>query len=309
VTPAVDGDPLLVETLTRLRAELALAGMRAITDGVASDGAAPAVVITIARAAASPDSGAVTVEVRVKTPGDRAAVIRQATVTTERGAGDASVLAIRAVELLHATLMQVAATEAAPATAAPPVARASMPSSSSPTERWGIALGAALLQSVAGFGSAFGPAVCVALHPTRSFALGFEAAGPTFSRDLTAATGSASLRQELGLASARWTLGRARRVAPVLSAGVGVYHVHVAGTAAGGGQATTRALWTPMASAGLGLAVALAGPYAVQIDATTLFLKSSPFVEIGSADAGHAGRPLLLFSLTVGRGFSRGAFQ
>jgi hypothetical protein len=233
--------------------------------------------------------------------------VRRVDVSAEQGGGDASVLAIRAVELLRATLMQ-AATEGEPA---PDVesrrdltpSRAPGPPSS-PRRSWGVAIGAALLQSLRGFGSALGPEARVSLRPASGPGVEVTLVGPTFARDLTAPAGSASLRQQLASADATWSFRRRGALVPMASVGIGLYHLRTAGSAPAG-EAVSRTLWAPIVGAGVGLVIVLSATYAVRIDARAMSVQPSPYIQIGGQVAGHAGRPLLLFSVAVERGLPR----
>jgi hypothetical protein len=285
--------------LNRLRAELALEGLRPVSPGGAPNGGPPAALVGMSRAA-----GAIIVDVKVTRPRDETPLLRQAVIAGAPEVGDASVLAIRAVELLRASLMQVAAESKADAESAS-LARGSA------MEADGVSLGGTVLQSFAGFGSAFGPTARVSLRPFSFGApspLGVElqVAGPTFARALTAAAGSASVRQELAAVTASWAFGGMFRLVPMASAGAGLYHVHVAGNASVG-QALSNALWAPFAVAGVGVGVALGARSAVRLDAAALFVQPAPYVQIADTDAGHAGRPLVLLSLTVEGSFPRAA--
>ena len=316
VAPASNGDALIVEALNRLRAELALEGLRPVSPGGAPNGGPPAALVGMSRAA-----GAIIVDVKVTRPRDETPLLRQAVIAGAPEVGDASVLAIRAVELLRASLMQVAAESKADAESASlargsameagGVSRARAPSTEAARGRWRVALGGTVLQSFAGFGSAFGPTARVSLRPFSFGApspLGVElqVAGPTFARALTAAAGSASVRQELAAVTASWAFGGMFRLVPMASAGAGLYHVHVAGNASVG-QALSNALWAPFAVAGVGVGVALGARSAVRLDAAALFVQPAPYVQIADTDAGHAGRPLVLLSLTVEGSFPRAA--
>jgi hypothetical protein len=315
--PAPAGDALILEALNRLRAELTLAGMRAVPSDSPSSPVperapdfvperAPDFVpefatITISRA----DDARVAVAVSVGA-GNSSALVRQTIIGDAQGADGASVLAIRAVELLRATLMQATTVVLPPPPAVrvpEPPGRSTAPSPAAALVlhlRWAVALGPALLRSFAGFGSAVGGTARVSFRPIAPLGIEVQAAGPMWARDLTATAGSASVRQELAFAGVTWFLRDGHRLSPIASAGAGLYHVQVTGHAANG-AAVSGALWAPLASTSVGLGVALGSRYALRIDAAALFLQPAPYVLIGASEVGHAGRPLLLLGLTVER--------
>ena len=310
IAPSLAGDTLIREALNRLRAELPLAGMRAVdTEEAPADGTANASV-TMSRVE-GPNEGEdprpVVVTVRVvTTPGDGSqarTLLRRTVIHAAEGAGDASVLAIRAVELLRATLMP-AVTGASPPGRDGAAARETMVSAPVPASvdasRWAVALGPVALQSLAGFGSAVGATGRASFRPAAPVAFELQAAGPIFAPALTAPAGSASLRQELAFVAVTWLLRDGHRLSPHLSAGAGLYHVRVVGHAEGG-LAVSSALWAPLAKVGAGLTLALGRRYALRMDVDALFLQPAPYVVIGTAEAGHAGRPLLLVGLTLER--------
>jgi hypothetical protein len=78
----------------------------------------------------------------------------------------------------------------------------------------------------------------------------------------------------------------------------GVYHVSVDGHARVG-DAVSSTLTAPFASAGIGVMLATGESLAFQLQAQALFVQRAPFVTIDGADAGHAGRPLMLVTLEL----------
>jgi hypothetical protein len=65
---------------------------------------------------------------------------------------------------------------------------------------------------------------------------------------------------------------------------------------------TSSALWAPELTAGLGMVLILRPEYAIRAQATAIFVEPSPYVTIGTTNESHAGRPLLMFSVTLERG-------
>jgi hypothetical protein len=318
-----DDDPVMTEAAGRTAAELTAAGMRAMvvacTDSFDSRCPAPDLpeeprdaVVAISRAQKPKDGGdgdgdgdGATIQVEVTGTRTRSGLRRRLEVSLQQGGDDPSVLAIRAVELLRATQMQMATRAAPPAK--PPDHHEEPAPPARPSDRGGgslgLALGAALLQSLGGFGSAFTPEARITLRPYQ--ALGFEARwlGPTFAPDLTAAEGSVTLRQELLDVGATYALRSGGPLVPTASVRLGLYHLEVAGHAATPERALTGALWAAELAAGVGVMLLLRAEYTLRFDAEAVFVDPSASVAIGRR-VFPADRPLLLFGLTVERGFS-----
>ncbi|MGH7440126.1 MAG: hypothetical protein ACRENE_30920, partial [Polyangiaceae bacterium] len=236
-------DRILHEATTRVRAELLDAGFEVVdVDSAPGDarseveGAAPesACFATIAM---NHVAGGAFADVWISDHVTGKTVVRRVGVGADTNA--TSVLAIRTLELLRASLLEAAA-RVAPAE--PPMTPASdvmrwvapalpeAPPSTVPALRGtALGLGALTLGGLQGIGLAVGPAVAVSRGFGPLFArLAF--AGPLLGPDLRTSTGSATVRQELGALEIGW----ASVPSPIgvdAWIGVGGYDLHTDGSA------------------------------------------------------------------------------
>ena len=291
VTPSlVEDDLVVVEALNRMRFELTDVGFAAPDP----DARQPAdFIVGLARAG---DELVVSVTAVRPTTGN--ALLRSFVLADARsrsaGADQASTIAIRAVEVLRATILQ-APVHSTPASAP---GRAPPPITTVAPLRWAVGIGAAVLQSFHGFGTGWGPSAHVAMRANDRFGIEIAAALPLSQPDLEAPDGSVTIRQQTLAAGARYSFRAPNRVRPSVSVSGGVYHLSADGHARVG-QATSPALTTPFLATALGLMLTRGGAYALQLQAQLLFVKTAPFVTIGVADAGHAGWPLALLTLEL----------
>ena len=291
VTPAAPGeDPIVIEAVNRLPFELADVGF--VTPE--SDDERPAdFIIGIARIRAQ-----MVVSVTAARPRGANALLRTVALTDVAGGGtdQAATIAIRAVEILRATILQVSA--AAAPTAPPAGVRAPPAATGRASSEWAIGAGSAVLQSFRGFGTALGFSAHASLRPRPWLSLEVAAAAPILQADVSAPDGSATIQQESLGAGIRYRFRAAHRVRPSVSLSGGVYHVSVDGHARAG-AAVSSGLTAPFAAPAIGVMLAVGESFAWQLQAEALFVQRAPFVIIGGADAGHAGRPLMLVTLEI----------
>ena len=260
----------------------------------------------------------------------------------DTSAGTASALAIRAMELLRAALLEetarprpqpavvpedvarwlAAAPGAGPgaspppkvapaptaAPARPPAPPRSPAGSATPVDgaaAWAPLLGTSTLegglgwlQSFRGFGAAFGPSLRLTLPVAPRTALRASLLAPAITGDVRAAAGAAGLRQELLLVEATRSLADGP-VVPLLSAGVGGYHLLAEGRAEAGYSADAVHAWALAIGGGGGAALRLTRAAALLLDARAVVLLPEPVVHIGAEEPARAGAPLLLVSLGV----------
>jgi hypothetical protein len=225
----------------------------------------------------------------------------------EVGAGPnaTAVLAIRALELLRASLLEVAvkAPPSEPPMSAPSdvmnwVAPASPPAPVSRLlEGSAVGVGALALHGLSGIGLAVGPTVAFS-----------QGAGPWFVRvtladllvgpELSTAAGSATIRQELASLAFGWA-SDPKPLGAYAWLGAGAFDLHTDGSAAppyrGVSSDVASFLWT----AGIGGLARIGPRIALTADLMAVFLDPRPIVVIAGTDAGSAGAPSLGASLGV----------
>ena len=328
-----EGDALLVEAVTRVRAELGAAGLtshlvscvdleptgpRACQAmGAPSERGVPgttSAVVVLAR-----DEGATTIEVIERLP-DGSRFFRLVYVPAREGGRDPAVLGIRGVELLRDLHMDIERGNATPMFKPPPtsfwreVLEAEPPTASesgkdradrdleperdrrlSPPEPgpWQIGVSLAGLR-----GRHVGPGIGAALEGSlavRPWLTTFMLASGPFFGDLRAAAGTASMRQELALAGVRVAWPRARLRA-YGTAAMGGLHVQAAGTSATDRASITRSstLWAVAFAAGLGGAFRATRFVDVRLEMDTVWATPSGTITIANDVAERIGAPSFL---------------
>jgi hypothetical protein len=222
-----------------------------------------------------------------------------------------SALAIHAVELLRASLLQTRArSQARPANAANPkpiprevgdwVDRAVEPPRTLLEGRT-VAIGGAVLHSFAGIGPAFAPALRMSFGGPSGLAGRLSVVGPAFGANLEGPKGTAFVRQELAMVELVYSPSRAW-LAPLLSIGAGGYHLYTSGQPSDPrNHGSTDNAWAALIDAGVGIAARLGSSAAVSIDLHAFVTEPSASVGIGDgpddATIGPTGRPSFVASL------------
>jgi hypothetical protein len=291
------------EALIRMHGELASAGFdvsfatavagvdgRASLEMLASGPGVDAVVAILGEAA--PDA----IEVWVVDRVSGRSVVRH-TPYRPGGDRDAEVLAIRAIELLRASLLEVdiagvptARPVPAPAQPAPPLTE---------TSRWGLDVGASVLMSFDGLGPAVLPQLRVGGVLASWCVAQATLAGLGTRARLGAGEGTGEVAQEFGLAglSLRWPSRRGMR--PVVTVAAGALHVSAEGRAGWPyvGQTATR--WSFLADAGAGMHLLLGARYEMAIEAHVQLAEPYPVFRVVGGEAATAGRPSFLLTMAV----------
>ncbi|WP_437839405.1 hypothetical protein [Sorangium sp. So ce1153] len=325
-------DPLVREAATRLRAELGAAGFEVVSvprardaDARPRDGDARAALERAAR-----DEGAFAAAAIFRSRAGATAdlwivdrVTQKTVVRTVEVAGAAapSVMAVRAVELLQASLL-----EANLLTSRPPPGGGAAGSVAVPDDvrRWmapvrrqaaadpaaerpgmlagiGVEAGLAALQSTGGIGPALGPALRLSYGGGAAgggvlpagLAARLTFAGPTLAPALgdARALGTVSVRQEMALLEAVWALETGGAVSPVLSAGVGGFHLFISGDPLPPLRSATGEVWSVAAALGAGAGLRVTERAALLLDAHAIFAEPRAVVTLGGERLGSAGRP------------------
>jgi hypothetical protein len=307
IVRSASGDRVLREASTRLRAELLGAGFDVVevdrAPGDARAGVEDAAPDTscFATVAMSRAANGAFADVWIGDHVTGKTVVRR--VEVGPGPDATTVLAIRALELLRASLLEVAAASApseppmsAPADVATWVAPALPPPPARPVLR-GSALGAGVLalHGLSGVGLAVGPTVGFS-HGIGPLVGGVTLADLLAGPELSTAAGSATIRQEL----AALTIGWASDPSPIgvrAWVGAGGFHLQAEGSAAPPYRGVSGDVTSFLCTAGVG-GLARLGPHiALVADVVAIFLDPRPIVVIAGSDAGSAGAPSLGASL------------
>jgi hypothetical protein len=301
---------LLDEATTRVRAELVAAGFE--VDVAAREPAVDARAQVEAAGAGAPS--AVTLAL-LDVPGSAAAdiwvadrvtgktLVRHVDVRDIDARRAPAVLAVRAVELLRASLLEASAPEfeAEKHPIPPDVARWMAPPARVTPEpqahaaaraRPSFELGAAMLFRERGLTPAFAPLLRVG-YGIESVSGRISVVAPAVGASVTTPDGSATVRQEL--ATGELVLGwpRGAPFSVVVSAGGGVHHAHVAGSASPPLVAYEGEHWGAVFDAGLGAVLRLGPATSVVVDLQGLFFAPPLAVQIAGRDAAGTGSPAL----------------
>jgi hypothetical protein len=218
----------------------------------------------------------------------------------------AAVLAIRALELLRASLLEVAAREhrSGPKLAAPPDVmkwvEPALPERASPPPplfRGGtLGVGAVGAHGLRGIGAAVGPTVRASYGIGSEWLVRLNLAGPLLGPEVSAPAGSATVRQEyasleLGWASAPRPLGVLAWI------GAGAFDLQASGSAVPPYHSTSGGVLSFLSTTGVGGTLRLGSRLAFIADLAALVAFPRPYVSIGGRDAGSAAMPSLALSL------------
>jgi hypothetical protein len=313
VRPA-DPGPMITEVVTRVRGELVAAGFQvALIDHV--PGTDPGAEMRSVAQRLHPlaifgifeqSAGAADVWIADLVVGKT--LVQRVEPDAREGAPSkegSSVQALRAVELLRASLLELVVERSSLPPPSPPrqrdtpPARAWEPAPSANAGTFGIEAGAALLHSFEGIGPAVAPILRVVYQPSPTVALRLTASGFGTEPLLDAPAGQARVAQQFGLLEVAPIFFADAPLRPLLSFGAGAYHLEATGEAALPYEASTQQVWTALLDAGGGAHLSAGRHFGVSLEAHVLFTSTRPAVRIAQLEVGGAGRPSIVGSLTL----------
>jgi hypothetical protein len=317
--------PTVMEALVHLRGELAAEGFasqileldvgadaRAALERAAPDIDAVAVVAVLPVAAAPSAGGGAdpnAVEVWVVDRVTRKTVVRRARAEGDR-ARAAQVLAVRAVELLRASFVELAIASSQPPPAGPPP-----PAGTATAERWaataieeqprrwsyGVELGGTVLGTFEAARPALLPTVRLERTVGERGLVRLSGAGLGAPIRVSTANGDAVVNQDLLLAEGAMRFRLGRRVQPIVSLGAGALRVSADGRPAPQTpyQAASSSRWAGALDAGGGVRVSVRRWLELAAELHLLAAEPYPVVRFLDTEVLHVGRPSALASLTV----------
>ncbi len=231
---------------------------------------------------------------------------RKKRVELESGAANAAeTLAIRAIEVLRSSFLEIdllARGKRRTAESEPPAAEPadSRPPATEGVERLGVEVGPAVLMSFDGVGPALMPLLRLDWALDEAWTADATLAGFGTSPTLEADSGSARVAQQFAVAGLCYCAPHATGVRPIAGVAAGALRTSVAGRADAPERGHTVARWAFLADARVGLRLALPGGYHVALASHLHW--AQPYVAIHFVDEllASTGRPNLLFSLTAG---------
>jgi hypothetical protein len=309
-------DPVTLEASARVQGELSAAGFRVAVVPVGSAGARAEIETAgsdlgpVGAFFISVDAGARSGPVAEIWVSDRlrqTTVVERARLTESDRQRESEILAVRAVELLKASLAESwfhappppVTPEARPTVAAdavqPHVAAVAPRAARRPfAAGLGLGVGAGMLESfrppspvwMPAFFASFGWRAGVALE------LEFLGLGPPVT--IQGSAGSARVEQRLGTIGLVATLWPEWPVVPFAAAAVGAQEIHASGTGVAPYRGVDVDAWSFFTSAGLGAAAPLYAGLSIVAGARAALAWPPTAVLVGGTDAGHFGAPSIL---------------
>jgi len=227
--------------------------------------------------------------------------------TSERRISE--VMAIRAQELLRASLVELLVQQnrpAPPSTPPPPqvVERRVEDAVESPIAPWSFALelGASAFGGWGGIGPTLASAARLRMALGERWWLRLTAVGLGTQPSVTTDVGTATVNQNLVLLEGTAWLRPRRLVRPVLSLGLGAERVGVQGTDNSRYRGESHARWFAAADFGAGVAFRLLAHWELLLEAHALFTAPRPAVRFLDLEAARAGQPTLFAIITLAGG-------
>jgi hypothetical protein len=273
---------------------------------------APAPAGVLAAIDLTVNEGAHVVELRVVDRATDKVVIRRVPVEPWTTSHTAEILAVRAVELLRASLLELLVAKRPTPAGAPPPSPPDLPDLSRAARwaaqtlaverepQWGLEAGAALLADFGGI-----PPSAVALLRVQR-----KLVGPLRLRATVAGllethpsvdslAGTASVTQDLGLVEMVFDISTRAIVHPLVSVGAGVLYEKVDGSANTLYVSEVARQWAAAADAGVGADFRLGRHWHLSLEAHAFLAVPYPAVDFVGMEVAHAGAPSVLASLTV----------
>jgi hypothetical protein len=217
----------------------------------------------------------------------------------------AEILAIRAIELLRASLLEVAMAggREPPIVAKPPPAEVTRfvdrALDSRKNSRWAIEVGGSAVASFDGVGPALLPIVRLDMALGSHVLMRATAAGLGTRSRVEALSGSADVAAQFGLIEAGIRLRPRERLQPLFFLGAGVRYTSAEGRASWPNQGLTAGRWSLLADAGTGIRLSLHSRFEIAMEVHAQLAQPYPTIHFSNFQAATAGRPDLLPSLTL----------
>jgi hypothetical protein len=214
------------------------------------------------------------------------------------------VLAVRVVELLRASLLELTV-ERRRAAAVPPasgVARATEWAARplrNPKTELAVEAGAAVIWSPRQVDPAFESVVRGRYAPRSRWHFRMSFIGLGTHPEVSGVGGRASIEQWSGLLETLFSPVPGSPVKPTFSLGAGVFHTSVNGAASWPYQGLSNSHWAFAADAGLGLAWRFASRLELSLEVHGLWTAPEPIVRFVGEDGAHLAHPALVSSLSL----------
>jgi hypothetical protein len=318
VARPASADAVTVEALARVTGELKAAGFETVSILVEPGVDERTTVETIGRDVnpvaafaifpGPKSSGQATAEIWVSDRQKGTATVQRMRVDPQDADRSAAVLAVYAVELLKASLVELWVPEARrkvePPPPPPPTDVAPAYGRPYALAGFGLELAGGVLAHAGGLDPTWTPTLRVSFGGARGLGvrIGVTAGGQRSS--VANGAGSARLSHQLATVQALYAFRPGSRVQPFLAAGAGAYRIGVSGVSAVQPAWLDRSTqgWSAAIDAAAGLTIALGEHIALIASAEALLLLPHPVIDLGrgsDARVGQAGRPALLVTAGI----------
>jgi hypothetical protein len=302
-------DHMLVESFSRLCGELRMYGLEVRLVDETDDAAHEKLA-----GESSPSGDLIGGVSLVRTPGQASAKIWVAAnaagkenvrITVSIDDADApSLLAIRAADLLHASLRRLQPAElSAPGPESEREAKATMTAGSaqaappgSPVWGWIVQAGPAALVELGKLGAGWGANVQVQKSISHRLAITLAFTAPVLGQTYASTAATAHVRHELGTVAVVFRLTGTSLLEVDLFQGVGAMHLSLHGEADSPWVAQDASAWAAASSTGASISLRLSERWGVRASVAGIFLLPRPVID--AAEASYVARqPLLLTNL------------
>ncbi len=324
---STDPTPSARETSTRARAELDAAGFHVVvttakeSDTRKSLESAVAEAGAIAAIAIESDPSSTIAQVWVSERLTHKLSVRR--VETREAGDTPALLAIRSVELLRASLIELrspATDDQDAAPLAPAVAKltASRSGRSGPNgigtddsgreavsgrSGWGFELGLAGILNVDPANPALAPVLRASYGSKMGMGARMTWIGPSVGPGLRGVLGKASLTQELAVGEIVFAPPMRRPFVAQASGGIGVYHVSASGDLKNPQIAKSGGVAAFAATVGAGAGVLLSNHFVLGAEVLAGFTAPKVVIDMGAQRVGSVGQPILGLTTTLGAFF------
>ncbi len=306
--------PSVAEAFARIRGELTAEGFEVVVEPSTTDGPSPtpageADTGAIASIELSIDEDGHAAQLRVVDLLTKKTVSRRIAMETGDTNESAEVLAVRSVELLRASLLELLMTGGPHTTSPPPVRSADQASAwaarglrkepSPPPPAWAVETGVALVFTVGGIGPALLGVLRVERRLGTVVAVRATIAGLGTSSLVDGALGSATVSQDWGALELVLTPPTHGVVRPLLAAGAGALFVAVEGHASSPYEGLPSSRWAVAVDGGTGVQIFLGTRFALSFEGYALFARPYPVIQFLGTEVARAGEPSLFGTATV----------
>jgi hypothetical protein len=330
VLRAPSSDEVTTEASARVEGELGAAGFHVVVLPLASELARSEVEtaggelrpIGAFAIFVHPEAGGKVAEIWVSDRLRQMTVVQRARLTASDRERQSEILAVRAVELLKASLAEFwlePSPSSSPATPPPtpppppppPPPPRSMDTNPTPATKRafgsgvGLGIGFGMIAGVKSIEPVWLPGLQIAYGWDSGVSLQIEVNGLGPPITLNAQGGSAKIEEQFGTVDVRKTWWPRWRVVPFATAGVGAQHIQASGTAAAASYAgATVNAWSPLTTLGLGAAIPVYSGLSFVAEARGALAWPPTSVVIAQGadaqvDAGHFGGPSLFVDASV----------